>query len=156
MLRRDQPHLVPQPPQPAPPVMRAAAGLQHHPARLASTHPFLELRARHLPRTNLARLRLHPVRAKGTLAQIHRNCRNLVHEKPPSSSGRSNFHFGTSMPLDREASPFSHLLPNSPRRKREASMTISPEDCWRGQSVPPTPQRQEGGPQKKNARLRKK
>src|SRR2546422_3984370 len=31
-----------------------------------------------------------------------------------------------------------------------------PEDCWRGQSVPPAPQRQEDGPKKKNARLRKK
>src|SRR2546425_8882479 len=30
-----------------------------------------------------------------------------------------------------------------------------PEDRWRGQSVPPAPQRQEGGP-KKNARLWKK
>src|SRR5437879_10080852 len=42
-------------------------------------------------------------------------------------------------------------------KRRGKSRTYPlPEDRWRGQSVPLTPQRQEGGPKKKNARLRKK
>src|SRR5437667_6247218 len=42
-------------------------------------------------------------------------------------------------------------------KRRGKSLTYPlPEDRWRGQSVPPAPQRQEGDPKKKNARLRKK
>src|SRR5256886_10589435 len=42
-------------------------------------------------------------------------------------------------------------------KRRGKSRTYPlPEDRWRGQSVPPAPQRQEAVPKKKNARLRKK
>ena len=110
VLRGNQTHFVPLARQPAPPVVRAAAGLQHHPARLTRAHEFLKLRPSHRLGTDLARLRIHPVHAEHPLCDVHGNCRNLVHEKPPSLSGCPKLHFGTSMPLDREASPFTFSI----------------------------------------------
>src|SRR5713226_7535569 len=58
----------------------------------------------------------------------------------------------------RSTRPRSHAAASSGTRTRHASRNKAareiadispPEDCWRGQSVPLTPQRQEGGPKKR-------
>src|SRR5436309_8538902 len=77
----------------------------------------------------------------------------------PSAVMPSGFGEPSGSEAKRSTRPRSHAAASSGTRTKQASRNKaareiadifpSPEDCWRGQSVPPTPQRQEGGPKKR-------
>ena len=106
-LRRQKPDLVTEFPDPAGPMLRAAAGLHRDQARHAIGEMFQKLRPHQPQVDDLARLHIDPMQLKHPLRRIHADDRSVsLHLGPSGLPVKSSlFPLGTLMPSAREGPP---------------------------------------------------
>ena len=106
-LRRQKPDLVTELPDPACPMLRAAAGLHRDQARRAIGEMFQKLRPHQPQVDDLARLHIDPMQLEHPLRRIHADDRSAsLHLGPSGLPVKSSlFPLGTLMPSAREGPP---------------------------------------------------
>ena len=114
-LRRQKPDLVTEFPDPAGPMLRAAAGLHRDQARRAIGEMFQKLRPHQPQVDDLARLHIDPMQLKHPLRRIHADDRSVsLHLGPSGLPVKSSlFPLGTLMPSAREGPPQPSRRPTS-------------------------------------------
>ena len=112
-LRRQKPDLVTELPDPACPMLRAAAGLHRDQARRAIGEMFQKLRPHQPQVDDLARLHIDPMQLEYPLRRIHADDRFVsLHLGPSCLPVKSSlFQLGTLMPSAGEGPPQPSRLP---------------------------------------------
>ena len=143
-LRRQKPDLVTELPDPARPMVRAAAGLHRDQARRAIGEMFQKLRPHQPQVDDLARLHIDPMQLEHPLRRIHADDRSIsLHLGPSGLPVKSSlFPLGTLMPSAREGPTQPSRLPVSgggrrpfhfPREHRQKLHSTNPLERLNGE-----------------------